>query len=138
MEYLRDTYTYKLISAEKKLITEVRKDFHNAGITHENYITLHFIYENPGITQAELAELNNKDKNVIVKTLDRLEEMGWAKRVRNTDDRRAFMLYITEEGERIIHLHWDMLVERQKEALKVLTEEEQKQLNTLLDKILRE
>ena len=136
MEYLKDTTIYKLLFVQKKLVSAVRSDFEDVDITHENYISLHFIYENPGITQAELAELNTKDRNVIVKTIDRLEKNGWVKRVRNMDDRRAFALFITDYGEEIIHRYWDKLVQRQKEALSVLTEEEQRILDTLLEKVL--
>ena len=136
MEYLKDTTIYKLLFVQKKLISAVRSDFVDVDITHEHYISLHFIYENPGITQAELAELNAKDRNVIVKTIDRLEKNGWVNRVRSTDDRRAFTLFPTEAGEAIIHRYWDKLVRRQKEALSMLTEEEQRTLDALLEKVL--
>ena len=136
MEHLKDTTIYKLLFVQKKLLSAVRSDFVDVDITHENYISLHFIYENPGITQAELAELNTKDRNVIVKTVDRLEKNGWVKRVRSMDDRRAFTLFITDSGEEIIHRYWDKLVQRQKEALSVLTEDEQCKLDMLLEKIL--
>ncbi|MBD5507359.1 MAG: MarR family transcriptional regulator [Lachnospiraceae bacterium] len=136
MEYLKDTTIYKLLFVQKKLVSAVRSDFVDVDITHENYISLHFIYENPGITQAELAELNTKDRNVIVKTVDRLEKNGWVRRVRSMDDRRAFTLFATDSGEEIIHRYWDKLVQRQKEALSVLTEEEQRILDTLLEKVL--
>ena len=136
MEYLKDTTIYKLLFVQKKLLSAVRSDFVDVDITHENYISLHFIYENPCITQAELAELNTKDRNVIVKTIDRLEKNGWVKRVRSMDDRRAFTLFTTDSGEEIIHRYWDKLVQRQKEALSVLTEDEQHILDTLLEKVL--
>ena len=137
MEQLRDTTFYKLLAVQKKLLATVRKDFKDVDITHDNYITLHFIYENPGITQADLAELNDKDRNVIVKTIDRLERNGWAKRVRSDEDRRAFTLFITEEGKEIIDRYWDKLILRQKEAISMLSEEEQAQFDTLLEKILK-
>ena len=137
MEQLRDTTFYKLLAVQKKLLATVRKDFKDVDITHDNYITLHFICENPGITQADLAELNDKDRNVIVKTIDRLERNGWAKRVRSDEDRRAFTLFITEEGKEIIDRYWDKLILRQKEAISMLSEEEQAQFDTLLEKILK-
>ena len=136
MEHLKDTTIYKLLFVQKKLVSAVRSDFVDVNITHENYISLHFIYENPGITQAELAELNTKNQNVLVKSIDRLEKNGWVKRVRSVGDRRAFSLFITESGEEIIHQYWDKLVQRQKEALSVLTEDEQRTLDMLLEKVL--
>ena len=137
MEYLRDTIIYKLLAAQKKLVAAVKTDFLEVDITHENYITLHFVYENPGISQTELAELNGKDKNVIVKTIDRLEKNGWVERRSVGDDRRTNSLFVTGEGEKVIERYWTSLVERQNEALSPLTDDEKKRLDRLLGKILQ-
>ena len=135
MEYLKNTFLYKLLQTKKKMVHAVRKDFQEVGITHENYITLHFIYENPGITQSELADINDKDRNVIVKTIDKLENMGLVKRIRSKDDRRAFTLQITDEGVHIIDEYWDRIILRQKEALGNLSQDEQRTLIELLEKV---
>ena len=137
MEYLHDTIIYNLIAVQKKLVSAVKTDFSEVDITHENYITLHFIYENPGISQAELSELNARDKNVIVKTIDRLQKNGWVERRPSADDRRTHSLFVTTEGKKIIKKYWGSLVQRQNEALSPLCEAEKKQLDELLKKILR-
>ena len=123
------------MAAQKKLVAAVKQDFAGAGITHENYITLHFIYENPGLTQAALAALNDKDRNVIVKTIDRLEGEGLVRRVRGTEDRRAFCLYVTAAGEAVVEQYWTQLIQRQEECLGALTEPEKRTLMALLEKI---
>ena len=135
MEYLRDTFVYQLLAAQKKLVAAVKQDFTDSGITHENYITLHFIFENPGLTQVELAERNDKDRNVIVKTIDRLEAAGLVRRVRGMRDRRSFCLFITEEGEAVVREYWTRLVQRQEECLTALSVEEKKTLMALLMKV---
>ena len=137
MEYLHDTIIYNLIAVQKKLVSAVKTDFSEVDITHENYITLHFIYENPGISQAELSELNARDKNVIVKTIDRLQKNGWVERRPSADDRRTHSLFVTTEGKKIINKYWGSLVQRQNEALSPLCDAEKKQLDKLLKKILR-
>ena len=136
MEYLHDTIIYKLLAVQKKLVAAVRSDYSEVDITHENYITLHFIYENPGISQTELSELNAKDKNVIVKTIDRLEKNGWVERTSAGKDRRTNSLYVTDAGEKIIKKYWSSLVERQEESLFPLNDDEKKLLDELLKKIL--
>jgi len=135
MEYLQDTFVYQLLTAQKKLVAAVKQDFTDSGITHENYITLHFIFENPGLTQVELAERNDKDRNVIVKTIDRLEAAGLVRRVRGMRDRRSFCLFITEEGEAVVREYWARLVQRQEECLTALSVEEKKTLMALLMKV---
>ena len=120
------------------MVHAIKSDFQELGITDENYITLHFIYENAGITQAELSDLNQKDRNVIVKTIDKLEKMGLVERRRSTTDRRSFCLFVTEEGEVVVHKYWGIVVKREQEALSALSEEEQKTLKYLLEKMTAE
>ena len=136
MESLKDTIIYKLLFVQKKLVSAVREDFSDTGITHEDYVVLHYIYEFPGITQSELSEASYKDKNVIVKCLDRLEKFGFAERIRLKDDRRSFHLHVTEEGKVAVGKYWERLVQRQNNALGDLTEEEVKNLHAILDKII--
>lgn len=136
MPYLKETFLYKLFCAKKKMVFAIKHDFQELGITDENYITLHFIYENPGITQAALAELNQKDRNVIVKTIDKLEKMNLVQRTQSKTDRRSICLYVTAEGTQIIHKYWGIVVKREKEALGALSEEEQKTLQYLLEKMI--
>ncbi len=133
---LTDTITYKLLAAQRKVRQAVEQDFAHVGITLDNYITLYHIYENPGINQIELAILNDKDKNVIVKTLDRLEKEGLAVRKRSDNDRRAFTLSATEQGVALIKKHWNLLFKRQKKSFDVLTKSEQATLLELLSKVI--
>lgn len=136
MKYLRQTLLYRLFTAKKLLVQAVKQDFKKGSITDENYITLCFIHENPGISQAALADLNQKDRNVIVRTIDKLEKQNLVRRVRDERDRRAFLLYVTEDGEEIIHQYWGIIIKRQEEALRNLSPEEQETLMTLLDKLI--
>lgn len=136
MNYLRETFLYQLFAAKKKLVQAVKQDFKEVSITDENYITLCFIHENPGISQTALADLNQKDRNVIVRTIDKLEKMDLVHRVRDEKDRRSFLLYATEDGENIIKKYWSIIIKRQEEAFCNLSEEEQKTLRLLLDKLL--
>lgn len=136
MQYLRDTLLYQLFAAKKKLVQAVKQDFKKGSITDENYITLCFIHENPGISQAALADLNQKDHNVIVRTIDKMEKAALVRRIRDKRDRRAFLLYVTEEGERVIRRYWSIITKRQDEALCNLSTEEQATLMALLDKML--
>lgn len=136
MEYLRETLLYQLFAAKKTLVQAVRQDFKAASVTDENYITLCFIHENPGISQTTLAELNQKDRNVIVRTIDKLEGMSLVRRVRDEKDRRVSLLYATEKGEEMIGKYWDIITKRQEEALCNFSDDEQKALAELLNKLI--
>jgi DNA-binding MarR family transcriptional regulator len=69
--------------------------------------------------------------------LDRLEEAGIVRRLPDPDDRRGVVVELTEKGRDA----WDLAanVQGRREAFfaRTLTKPEQKQLNTLLRKLLR-
>ena len=52
-------------------------------------------------TQAQLAEIGDMDKTTMVVTVDALEEAGLAERRPSSTDRRARIIAVTEEGERV-------------------------------------
>lgn len=55
MNTLKDTLCYKLLLICSQIKEVSRHDFQELGITRENYVMLRGVYENPGLTQAELA-----------------------------------------------------------------------------------
>jgi DNA-binding MarR family transcriptional regulator len=86
----------------------------------------------PGELAADL-ELSS---GAMTSRLDRLEEAGYIRRLRDPDDRRGVVVELTEEGER----RWDEAasVQGRREAFfaSTLTKPEQQQLNMLLRKLM--
>lgn len=68
------------------------------GLSARHWPILDQIYLNGGINQKELAEMCLRDPSTLVNIIDSLEKKGLVKRVADPKDRRAFKLYITEEG----------------------------------------
>lgn len=136
MKIMKDTLSHRLLLLFQKIQETAKVDFRDRDITRGNCVTLCFIYENPGITQAELAELNHKDRNVIGKVIDKLEEKQYVQRVRGKKDRRSFSLYLTETGEKVCHEYWDLLTKGETEIRKRLTPEEQQSFDAILDKLI--
>ncbi|MBO0512541.1 MarR family winged helix-turn-helix transcriptional regulator [Streptomyces beijiangensis] len=52
-------------------------------------------------TQAQLAEIGDMDKTTMVVTVDALEKAGLAERRPSSQDRRARIIAVTEEGARV-------------------------------------
>lgn len=132
---IADTYLYKIYHIQKKLYYTVNQDI-KMPITHDNFMTLRHIYENPGITQTDLATINDKDRNVIGRLIDKLESLNYVQRVRSEGDRRIFKLYITDEGTKFVDLYWDDIIKRQEDCLCNLNDDEKETLKSLLNKIL--
>lgn len=137
MRILQETLGFKLFSLFNQIQEIGKNDFKDLGITRGNYVVMYFISENPGITQAELADITQKDRNVVTKTIDKLEEKGFVKRVRGEKDRRSFTLFLTDSGERIVSDYWHILIDGEAELLGKLTAQEQEIFLKLTDKLVK-
>lgn len=125
MYSLKETICYRLMVVRDKMHDLVKEELSQCGITYGNYVTMLILLEHPGITQAELAALNHKDRNVTGQTIDRLEGKAYVRRIRAPKDRRAYTLFLTPQGEKIVKGYWDRIMESEKQILKMLTKEEQ-------------
>lgn len=133
---LSDTFSYKIQLISRRLHDVGKRDFAPLGMTRGNFVVFCMIHESPGITQAELAAKCIMDRNVLVKTIDKLEEQGYVKRVRGQKDRRVFTLYTTPAGEEAIAAYWDVFVKGNDERFSVLTSQQREAFREILDTLL--
>ncbi len=84
----------------KKYITEV---FESKGynITPEQFIVLDTLWDEGVLSQQQISSIILKDKNSVVKLVDRLEERGLVKRVNNVNDRRENLIKVTNLSMKI-------------------------------------
>ena len=71
-------------------------------LTPVQFAALDAIGHHPGTDQATVAELIAYDRATIGGVIERLEQKGWVDRVVSERDRRARVLSLTVEGERIL------------------------------------
>jgi DNA-binding MarR family transcriptional regulator len=85
-----------------------------------------------------LARLMELSSGAITNRLDRMEEAGLLRRLADPDDRRGILVELTPDGKRVYEEA--IGVQGRKEAFfaSALTKAEQKQLNTLLRRIMIE
>jgi DNA-binding MarR family transcriptional regulator len=87
------------------------------------------------INQARLADLLEVAPISAGRLLDRMEEGGWIERVNNPRDRREKQIRLTEKAERSLDDAKKVGDQIAAEGLSGLSEEETKQLITLLQKV---
>ncbi|MBP0592436.1 MarR family transcriptional regulator [Paraburkholderia sp. LEh10] len=87
------------------------------------------------INQARLADLLEVAPISAGRLLDRMEEGGWIERVNNPRDRRENQIRLTEKAERSLDDAKKVGDQIAAEGLSGLSEEETKQLITLLQKV---
>jgi DNA-binding MarR family transcriptional regulator len=71
-------------------------------VTSEQWGVLKRLYEKDHVTQKDLSERSDKDQATLTKILDLLEKQALVKRGPNPDDRRAFLICITEKGSALV------------------------------------
>ena len=62
---LKDSLGHKLITILETMRNYTKAPLEKLGITHGHFITLLYISENEGLTQAQLAETHRKDRNIV-------------------------------------------------------------------------
>jgi MarR family transcriptional regulator, transcriptional regulator for hemolysin len=91
---------FLLQQASHALATELTAELAELGVTPREHcvLTKAMVGER---TQSELAELAALDKTTMVVTVDQLEKAGLAHREPSSTDRRARVIRVTREGERV-------------------------------------
>jgi len=67
-------------------------------ISPEQWSLIFRVVERSGLTQKELSDSTYKDQANITRSIDRLEQKGFLKRIENPNDRRSFQLIPTQEA----------------------------------------
>ncbi|MFG2680453.1 MarR family winged helix-turn-helix transcriptional regulator [Streptomyces sp. NPDC048392] len=89
-------------------------------------------------SQLDLAERLGINRTIMVSVIDRLEERGEVRRTRNPDNRRQYVLSLTNEGRRALDARRRAVAERDARLTSVLTPDETARLDGLLARLLPE
>jgi DNA-binding MarR family transcriptional regulator len=106
-----------------------------AGITPPRYTALVILHANPGITQTMLGEVLGTARSGAMLLINWLEGRGLAERRPRADDGRAWGLYLTAKGERVLEtLRRRVRAQDQRFAMR-LAKPQRRQLLRLLEKL---
>jgi len=133
--YYRDVY-WMLRNTSKHLKSELQKKIENYGITWPQFHALYHIKEE-GISFNELAKEIHCNASNMTGLIDRMGENGWVYREQSVEDRRVWLVKLTEEGNR---LKTTLLPKHKKninQCMGVLNEEEIMTLKKILDKLMK-
>ncbi|MFE7455507.1 MarR family winged helix-turn-helix transcriptional regulator [Streptomyces sp. NPDC057554] len=88
------------------------------------------------VSQLDLAERLGINRTIMVGVIDRLEGRGQVLRTRNPDNRRQYILSLTDEGRAAVETGRRAVAERNARLTAVLSAEQVARLNTLLARLL--
>lgn len=104
-------------------------------ITPEQWSVLYQISRADGLIQKEIAELSGKDRPTTTRILDHLQEKGLVFKKMDDNDRRSFLVSITDKGKSVIDKTTPIERQATEDVKQCMTEEEYEQLLQLLLRI---
>lgn len=135
---LDESFGYIVNRAARRLEYELFQVFKKNGhdITPQQWAVLNRLWEQDGLSQAEIANKTFKDRPVVTRIIDILEQKGVVVRQPSKQDRRIIRVYLTPKGRE----YEDKLVPLAKEMLEQgrngIANEELKCMTLALQKII--
>lgn len=102
------------------------------NLTSVQAMVLGFLTEEDQITSSELGKRTELDSATLTGILDRLEAAGFLERKSNPDDRRSIHIHLTPKGKAMGREASRVIVEANAEFLQVLTEEQKRDLHSII------
>jgi DNA-binding MarR family transcriptional regulator len=69
------------------------------GLTYPQYLVMLVLWERDGVPVKEIGERLFLDSGTLTPLLKRLEQAGFIKRIRSTEDERQVMISLTSQGQ---------------------------------------
>jgi DNA-binding MarR family transcriptional regulator len=105
------------------------------GVTPRAYGVLSNLAQADGQTQQQLADALGIHRNNMVSLIDDLERDGWVRRHRDSRDRRAFNIRITEAGTGVVQRVADLLPALDDRIGRSLDDDQMRMLRDLLERV---
>jgi MarR family transcriptional regulator, transcriptional regulator for hemolysin len=97
---INEQLTYIVYVMQKRMRRQLSSALDRDDITLEQYVVLYNLVNQDGINQKNLSHKVDKDQATLARILDILEGRGYVERRTTEKDRRAFLVYITDEGKK--------------------------------------
>lgn len=96
---INEEMTYLVYVMQKRMRRQMSAALDRYDITLEQYVVLYNLVDQDGINQKSLSHKVDKDQATLARILDILENRGYVVRRTTEKDRRAFLVFITDEGK---------------------------------------
>lgn len=124
-------------------ITLLRKNFtkycterlNEVGVSYGQLYIIIYIGKKMTCSPSEISQALKLDAGHLNRTINKLVDNGFLMQTQNEKDKRAKVLCLTEEGEKIFHLSQELFHDWDEQILSLLTLEERQQIKDLLKKI---
>lgn len=94
------------------------------NLTPEQYLVMDILWDAGILSQQEIADIIQKDKNSVTKFIDSLEKKGLVYREVNKKDRRVNNIIVSEKGMGLKDMTTEVAINMMNEVLKDIGEED--------------
>lgn len=117
----------------------MRKRFDGAakrlGVTGSQWRVLFMLHRTPGINQGQIAERLEVEPITTCRMIDRLEQAGLVKRLRDPSDRRAWQIFLTDAADPLLEDLSSVAEDVQSQSLQGFAHHEIEQLQGMLGRL---
>jgi DNA-binding MarR family transcriptional regulator len=100
---VEDRFIFLISKVCQKLIINLQKAFSESGVevTPIQVMLLFFLQKNDGSSLTQISQGLMLENPTVTGLIDRLEKLGYVKRSDHPDDRRVYLIYLTEKGKKV-------------------------------------
>jgi len=135
MTNIDDTLNYLIYKTNIVLKSKLQSALKFFDITSEQWVMLNRLSQKDGCNQKELSIESSKGQAAITRSLDILEKKGLIERRKSANDRREFLVFITNSGRRLLEDVDPDVINYQEKLDTVLSKSETETLKSLLNKL---
>jgi DNA-binding MarR family transcriptional regulator len=102
---VEDRLIFLISKVCQKLIINLQKAFSENGVevTPVQVGLLFFLQKNDGSSLTQISQGLMLENPTVTGLIDRLENLGYVKRTDHPSDRRVYLVYLTEKGDKVAH-----------------------------------
>ena len=100
---VEDRLIFLISKVCQKLIINLQNAFSESGVevTPIQVMLLFYLQKNDGSSLTQISQGLMLENPTITGLIDRLEKSGYVKRSDHPDDRRVYLVYLTEKGKKV-------------------------------------
>jgi DNA-binding MarR family transcriptional regulator len=100
---IEDRFVFLISKVCQKLITNLQKSFAESGIgvTPIQVMLLFFLQQNNVLSLTQISQGLMLENPTVTGLIDRLEKSGYVKRSDHPNDRRVYLVHLTEKGNKV-------------------------------------
>ncbi len=132
---MEHSFAYAITRLSRNFSAYCNNQLQERGLSLSLLYYIVYIHHCPGCTPGQLSAALGQDTGYTTRCLDKLMQSGFIQREKSPQDRRAWVLHLTPQGEEIFHISHDLFHQWDDQILTTLEPDERSQLIALLRRL---